>query len=82
MLEGLLLPVVLAIIGSGGLAAYLGWLIAKKKAPAERDSIVVQSAETAALSLTKSFELPSCQGPSCGGPAVSAGRGTPLFGTR
>ncbi len=56
MLEGLLLPVVLALLSGGGLVGFLGWLLAKKKAPAERDSIVVQSAETAALSLTKSLD--------------------------
>ncbi len=55
MLEGLLLPVVIAILGGGGLVGFLSWLIARKKAPAEVDSIVVQSAETAALSLQKSL---------------------------
>ena len=55
MLEGLLLPVVSILLGGGGIASLFAWLLARKKAPAEKDSIVVQSAETAALSLQKSL---------------------------
>lgn len=55
MLEGLLLPAISFILGSGGIATVLAWLVARKKAPAEKDSIVVQSAETAALALQKSL---------------------------
>ena len=55
MLEGLLLPILLALLGGGSVIGFLTWTIARRKAPAEVDAIVVQSAETAALSLQKSL---------------------------
>ena len=50
----MIFEVVVAVLGSGSLvAALLSWVIARRKAPVEVDSIVVQGAESAVLSLEK-----------------------------
>ena len=54
-METLLLPIILALLSGGGLAAFLTYKIARRKVPAEVDSIVVQSSETANLSLARSL---------------------------
>ncbi len=53
----LLTAVVVALLSGGTLAAFFTYKIAKRKAPAEVDSIVVQGAESAVLSLQKANEV-------------------------
>jgi len=48
--------IALAVLGSGGFAAILTFVIARRKAPAEVDSIIVTGAESAVLSLQKAVE--------------------------
>lgn len=54
----MLLEVIIAILGGGSLvAAVLTYVIAKRKAPAEVDSIVVSGAESAVLSLQRAVDV-------------------------
>ena len=48
--------IAIGILGSGGLGAVLVYLVQRRKAPAEVDSIIVTGAESAVLSLQRANE--------------------------
>lgn len=55
-MEALLVPIIVALLGGGALTALVTYLNAKRRAPAEIDSIVVQGAEAAVLSLQRAVD--------------------------
>lgn len=59
--EHLLELIVTLVLSSGTVAAILTYVIARRKAPAEVDSIVVKGAESAVLSLEKALTVERTQ---------------------